>query len=196
MENDNKTAGNGKPPEITKEGIRSLVLSQNYEDQIEAEDLLLNVAVRRPKKLEWIRVHPDHRMGPVALLEDDEEKLYALKKHVHSAVHEEAKVVTLRQCITSTKVSFIWHVPCVQRDGSDWPAWQGQRAAVEIAEGSWIRLIWQNEGKSYKVRQGKADFGEPAWPSQSFDALVDIAFKGRIVDSLDHPVVQRLFEDE
>jgi hypothetical protein len=182
-------------PEITKNGIRSLVLSQNYEDQIEAEDLLMDIPVRRPKKLEWVRVHPNHRLGPVALLEDDEEKIYLLSEDVHTAVHEEAKVVTLRQCITSTKVSFIWHVPCVQPDGADWSSWKSQRAAAEIGEESWIRMIWQREASNYKVRR-KADYGEPAWPTQSIDELAETAFKGRIIDSLDHPVIRHLLEHE
>jgi hypothetical protein len=33
---------------------------------------------------------------------------------------------------------------------------------------------------------------EPVWPDVPFSGLVHIAFKGRVIDTLDHPVVRRL----
>ncbi len=37
-----------------------------------------------------------------------------------------------------------------------------------------------------------ADFGKPKIPEQSFNELLKIAFAGKIIDSLDHPVVAKV----
>jgi hypothetical protein len=33
---------------------------------------------------------------------------------------------------------------------------------------------------------------EPEWPETSFEELMQIAFRGRIINSLDHPVIRQL----
>lgn len=44
----------------------------------------------------------------------------------------------------------------------------------------------------YEVFQATGGLPEPQWPDTSFQELVDIAFKGRFIDSMDHPVLKRL----
>ena len=33
---------------------------------------------------------------------------------------------------------------------------------------------------------------EPRWPTATFQEIIEIAFAGRLIDSVDHPVVKRL----
>ena len=33
---------------------------------------------------------------------------------------------------------------------------------------------------------------EPDWPDMAFNALLRIAFKGKVIDTLDHPMLRRL----
>jgi hypothetical protein len=49
----------------------------------------------------------------------------------------------------------------------------------------------QNLG-AYDVFEAAADYGEPEWPSLDFWGLIRIAFRDRLINSADHPVVKRL----
>ena len=36
------------------------------------------------------------------------------------------------------------------------------------------------------------DLGEPQWPEEPFEQLLELAFSGRYITDLDHPAVLRL----
>ena len=86
----------------------------------------------------------------------------------------------------------IWPIPLPRADGYDNEWWQSARIVAERAEDAWLRIVSNRESRSYDAYIATADFGEPQIPEQSFNELLRIAFAGKIIDSLDHPVVQRL----
>ena len=45
---------------------------------------------------------------------------------------------------------------------------------------------------AYEVLTAENCTAEPEWPSHSLQELIRIAFRDRMIDSLDHPVVKRL----
>ena len=45
---------------------------------------------------------------------------------------------------------------------------------------------------AYRIWEARGDLPEPEWPEQSLRDLLSIAFKGRYIDSLDHPVLKHL----
>jgi len=50
----------------------------------------------------------------------------------------------------------------------------------------------QGDGR-YDVFYASADLGEPNWESlPPFDKVLETAFKGKIIDRADHPIVRRL----
>ena len=44
---------------------------------------------------------------------------------------------------------------------------------------------------AYEIFRGNR-WPEPIWPDLGFPDILKIAFRGRMISSLDHPVVQRL----
>ena len=40
--------------------------------------------------------------------------------------------------------------------------------------------------------EAQGELSEPEWPKKSFKELVEIAFRGRVIDRDDHPVINRL----
>ena len=44
----------------------------------------------------------------------------------------------------------------------------------------------------YRIMKAKGDLGEPEWPSLSFNELLDVAFKDRVISSEDHPIFNKL----
>ena len=45
---------------------------------------------------------------------------------------------------------------------------------------------------TYDVLEAAGQFPEPVWPEVSLQQLLEIAFKGRVIDTMDHPVLRRL----
>lgn len=74
-------------------------------------------------------------------------------------------------------------------------------SALEIAKKAtenWVKKRSRHEdGKGsgyYDAEIPTAHFDDPVWPAKGLKELYDIAFKGdRIVDRMDHLVIQKLF---
>ena len=44
----------------------------------------------------------------------------------------------------------------------------------------------------YEITVAESVMADPTWPEHSFQDLVRIAFRDRVITSLDHPVIKRL----
>ena len=54
----------------------------------------------------------------------------------------------------------------------------------------WLRISANMDLKGYDIFEAAASLPEPIWPETTMDELLEVAFRGRIITSLDHPVVQ------
>ena len=50
----------------------------------------------------------------------------------------------------------------------------------------------QHEGGRLEVAIATALWPEPEWPEQTFEELFHLAFRGQVIDSIDHPVIRQL----
>src|ERR1700719_4642970 len=89
-----------------------LRISQDFIGLAGVEKVLSVVPVRRPKRQEFVRVHPgeDYRLV-TAVVEDDEERgTYLVAPHLREELGAEVLLVTLFTAITRQGVLFLW--PC------------------------------------------------------------------------------------
>jgi hypothetical protein len=56
----------------------------------------------------------------------------------------------------------------------------------------WVRVTSSMSLGAYEIFEASGDLPEPVWPDYSFEEILKIAFRERIVDGPDHPLVQRL----
>ena len=56
----------------------------------------------------------------------------------------------------------------------------------------WIRVAANMNLGAYEIFEASGNLSEPSWPDLSFEEVLRIAFRNRIVDSPDHPIVRRL----
>jgi hypothetical protein len=69
------------------------------------------------------------------------------------------------------------------------------RSAAEAAERAmknWVRVTASMSLGAYEIFEASAELPEAAWPEFSFQEILKIAFRDRIVDRPDHPLVQKL----
>ena len=83
-------------------------------------------------------------------------------------------------------------VPLPGESGTRNPWHESLAQAVERAKLAWIRITANMHIGGYDVFEAKGSLPEPKWPEHDIDALVQVAFRGRIIIELDHPVVQSL----
>ena len=61
-----------------------------------------------------------------------------------------------------------------------------------MAEKAWVRMEANMNHGQYDVIVSKDDLGEPQWPSQSMDELVQEVFGNKVIMAPDHPYVRQL----
>jgi hypothetical protein len=58
--------------------------------------------------------------------------------------------------------------------------------------GGWIRMRSNRSLGAYEVTQPLVEFPPPTWPDKGIEDLVGIGFKGRVINTADHPVLRHL----
>jgi hypothetical protein len=169
-----------------------LRLSQNYSELTGTVKLLTTVPVRKPEKTEWFRVHPDAsmRLEPVAVLEfKAERETYLVLPQLVRLVSNEARQVTLFTAVNRAGVTFIWPVPLPGPDGRTNRWHESGREEAGLGMRQWIRMVANMQLGAYEVTTASVAMPEPQWPSVGFGELLQIAFKDRLLDRDDHPVL-------
>jgi hypothetical protein len=160
-----------------------------------AEKLLLILHVQKPNKQSFVRVNPspDLRIRIAVLELREEGETYVVVPAVAEQIPSEVKFVELRLAVTQQGNAFLWPVPLPDGDNAD-NSWNvTARGAADAAETSWVRLKSNRGANCYDVIVAQNAAAEPVWPEKTMEELLKLAFgNGRLIDSLEHPVVQRL----
>jgi hypothetical protein len=89
---------------------------------------------------------------------------------------------------------YIWPVKIA--DGSSTIGDKWANSAKDMAHQAmteWIKIRGNKAASAYESKTARIDHGEPQWPEESLNDLLIMAFGSKlIVDSLDHPVVDKL----
>jgi len=173
----------------------ALRLDQSYADTAGVKKLLTTVPVGKPNGQDFVRVHPDaaYRLTPAAIIEIKEDReVYLVMPEIAQELPGEFKIVTLYTTINRQGVLRLWPVPLPGADGkhNEW-----HRSAAEAAERAmhrWVRVTANMALGAYEIREAQGDLSEPDWPRVSFSEILQVAFRDRIVDRADHPLVRRL----
>lgn len=167
---------------------------QDFDALVDARRQLTSVPVAKPSKQMWFRVLPGEEWQiPAALLEWEEDGTrFFVHPDIYADIASESKRVILRTVVTPQAAVRLWPLRQPNADGTDNEWFQSARRAAARAEREWIRMVANRDARGYDIFAAETDFGEPKIPEQSFADLLKIAFAGKIIDSLNHPVIARL----
>jgi hypothetical protein len=164
---------------------------------IDIEQVLTTVPVRKPKRTEFFRVNPDPRYTlDTYLLERDAEmdkERYLVVGGLQQTLIQELRRVRLFTAINKSGTLFLWPI----RLPSDGAAYMQRIAdsalqAAEEAKRLWVRVWWNRDLGAYEMARAKGDLGSPQWPDKSFRDLLEIGFRNNLIDRADHPVIREL----
>jgi hypothetical protein len=177
------------------DNLSALRLDQSFVNTVGVKKLLTTVPVRKPNRQEFVRVRPDlaFRLTPAAIIELKEDReVYLVMPEMAQALPGEFSTATLLTTINRQGTLHIWPVKLPTPDGrqNEW-----HRSAAEGAERAmkkWVRITANMSLGAFEIFEASGDLPEPVWPDYSFEEILKIAFRDRIVDRPDHPLVQRL----
>jgi hypothetical protein len=174
--------------------LAGLRLSQNFHETLGVKKAVVTVPVRKPGRQDFIRVHPDpaFRLETAILNLKEEREAYLVSRELWPALANEITPMVLVTVVNRQKVVSLWPIRLPGADGrlDDWNT--SALDAAQMAQSRWVRVMANMSLGAYDVFEATGDIPEPEWLELSFEELLRIAFKGRFIDSLDHPVVQRL----
>jgi hypothetical protein len=142
-----------------------------------------------------VRVHPESafRLTPAAIIEEkNDREVYLVTPDILRAVEGEYAIVTLFTAISRQGTLFLWPVKLPNGEGK-YNEWHRSGAeGAERAMEKWVRVTANMDLGAYDISEARGDLSEPIWPDYALEEILKIAFRDRLVDRADHPLVQRL----
>jgi hypothetical protein len=182
------------PMPLQPEDLTAFAIDQAF-NETAAKKVLTVVPVRKPSKEAFVRTHTDPACWQqFAILELKElGKTYLLAPHVAAALRDESES-TLQQAtlvLTTDKRGnpFLWPLKVSERE-SEWNT--SARRAAELSKSAWVRVTANMGAQCYDTLVAANQETEPTWPSESYAEILGMAFKDRVITSLEHPALQEL----
>jgi hypothetical protein len=176
--------------------LANLRLDQSFVEAAGVKKLLTTVPVRRPNPQDWVRVHPspEYREAALALIELKEDReTYLLTPPIAKQLTDECVRATIYTAINRQGVVHLWPVKLPREDGRRVNEWyRSSQEAAEMAMQQWVRVKANMSLGAYEIFKSQGVIPDPEWPTLSFNELLRIAFRDRLVNSFDHPVIGRL----
>lgn len=179
--------------EYGKTGLEKFRIPQERIGDGQTERIITTVRVGKPAKTAFFRINPaaEYRM-PAGIVEFGTmvPESYLVIGGLYEALLGEAAFSTrlLVTAVTLGGTPFIW--PLKTAIDNTWT--RSAHDAVEIATTRWVRLKPNMELGAYEVIAAVNQDREPIWPDLPFEKLIDLAFRGRVIDKADHPVLRQL----
>ena len=167
-------------------------LSQNFGSQIKVIKRLTTVPVRKPSKIQWFRIHPEYKLDVLLLKYGDRgDDYYLIEPSLADQLIDLAQAFKLVVAVDRQGVVFVW--PLRISDAERALAWHlSALEAASHAEFQWTRMEARMGLGAYEIHAAEGITDEPQWPKMSMNEILGIAFKNKIIDRLDHFVLQQL----
>jgi hypothetical protein len=122
----------------------------------------------------------------------DEREDYIVRPEILSQLSGEVVFKTIYTAMNRQGVVFLWPVrlPAPDDRKSEWL--RSAREGAELAMTKWVRLKANMSLGAYEITEAESVMADPVWPDLSYQELVRIGYRDRMVTAVDHPVVRRL----
>jgi len=174
--------------------LTALCLPQNFGTVSGVKKVLTTVPVRKPSNQTFVRVHAsdEWRQSALILQLKEDGDCYFVHPSLYGELASEVRPKMLYTYVTRDGNVALWPVNLPGEDGrlDSWS--QSAHEGAKRAETAWVRLVANRTVGAYDIYEASSLTDEPAWPEKSFKEILSLAFKDRLIVSLDHPIVKRL----
>ncbi len=175
--------------------LESLRLSQDFAGIARVKPALTNIACKRPHKQEFIRIRPgaENRFDTGCFINKESREVYLVSHTVWDLLVGNVTPTLLAVCQSrNSPVPFLW--PLTLPDSDRPNRWhESALEAASLAESQWVKVAADMSAGLYVSMIAVDKLPEPDWSNvPTMPELLRLAFKGRFIDSEDHPVLRRL----
>jgi hypothetical protein len=180
--------------------LATLRLPQDFASAVRVKKLVTTIPIRKPSKEWFVRTHPDpayrQSIGVVELKEDRE--IYLVAGAIRDELESES-TFSSRLLVTSINrqgVLFLWPIRLPGADGKidDWS--RSAMDAADEAKSRWVRVEANMSLGAYDITVAAKQFAEPVWPDLTFQQIIKVAGRDKMIDTWDHPVRRKLWGEE
>jgi hypothetical protein len=171
-------------------------VSQDFVGLAAVKTELTEISVGKPGRQEFVRVHPDpaYRID-VAIIETEADRsVYLVMPNLaNSILQPYVKVVTLFTTVNTQKVVYLWPISLPVEDRQN--SWiDSARKCADDARSEWVQVKSNRAAHAnrYEAVKPQSEPPAPVWPDVPLSHLLKLAFRDRLIDSLNHPVARRL----
>jgi hypothetical protein len=173
--------------------LTKLRLDQSFVEASGVKKLLTTVPTRKPNPQDFVRVHPspEYRAALAVIELKEDREIFLLTPSIARELPGEFAMVMLFTAINRQGVVHLWPVRLPTPDGRVMEWHRSAMDAADMAMRRWVRVKANMSLGAYEIVEA-ATKAEPEWPAVTFQELLRIAFRDRLVDRLDHAVIKRL----
>lgn len=174
--------------------IESLRIPANFGGKFAVNKLLVNIPVRKPNKSVFFRVRDGEKWEFLAYILENKEagETYLLTPEVAEIVPESARPVRLHVAIDRRANPFLIPLVLPGEDGRRNPWHESLAQGINRSKHKWVRIVANMGVGAYDLYEAQGELGKPEWPEHTMNQLVEIAFRGKIISDIDHPVIREL----
>lgn len=180
---------------FSKEALQKLQISQDFPKMAAVKPLLTSVRCRKPSKEEFVRVRQgeEYRLRCMCYFDKDSDASYIVSRDVTDHLTDFTKPTELVVCLSrSSTTPFIW--PLTIPDSEHPNSWHvSALAAAAFAETQWVQIKSEKSGGLYVTNTPLSTFAEPDWSNvPAFETLLELCFRGRLIENMNHPIAKKL----
>jgi hypothetical protein len=173
-----------------------LRMSQDFTGSTGVKKLIVTIPVAKPSKEPFMRTHPDpaYRLTTCVIELKQDRETYLVAPSLWTALAGESTFVAklLITTITHQGVLSLWPIRLPGPDGrlDEW-----NRSALEAADAArdhWVRVAANMNLGAYEIQVATGITAEPGFPDMPLKEILRIAFRGKYIDAIDHPVLRKL----
>ena len=172
----------------------SLRLGADFGAGIGVKRVISTVPVRKPGKQEWFRVRPGEgwRIETCIFEAEADRETYLVDRSLWSELAGEIHPALVLVCVNRATDVFLWRCKLPGPDGRP-NVWNESAMRIALAaESRWVRMASNMAAGHYEHFEPATKLPDPEWPPLTFTEILRVAFRDRMIDSLEHPVVRQL----
>ena len=179
---------------ITGIDLNAVRLPKSFIESIEVKSHKTRVPVRKALNTEFFRVRQgeEWRLQTMILELKQEREMYIVTPAVWDAIPDVIKPAVLHLAINRMNNLFLIPVQLPGPDGRRLSWHESLSIVVNTAETEWVRSVANHPTSTYNLTVAQGKIADPEWPDVTFQEVIEIAFRGRVIDSIDHPVIRQL----
>ncbi len=183
---------------IEELNLEQFKISQNFGETVSVKKVMTSIPMKKPGKHTFFRVKViDGELSTFdcLLLEYENgigKDVYFVKPDIANEISSEMVPKRIYIAIDRQNNLFLWPVKLPDSEGK-LDSWNTTaHDAAKVASTEWARLRANQSLGNYEIHVAASKLSQPEWPEMTLNEMLSLAMKGKIIDSLDHPVIQKL----